>query len=113
MSNTHRNKADRLFSIQIRSYGECEAAGHLFDCSPKLECAHWVSRRYSWTRTYEPNAFCLCSAHHRWFTANPTEFGRWAIDQRGEEVYQKVLRRSQERAKFSWEDELARLELWE
>ena len=113
MSNTHRNKADRLFSIQIRSYGECEAQGHLIDCSTKLECCHWISRRYSWTRTYEPNAYCLCSAHHRWFTANPTEFGRWAIDQRGEDTYQEVLRRSQRREKYNWEDELARLELWE
>jgi len=113
MAPKARNKADRLFSKQIRSYGECEATGHQFDCSTKLECAHWISRRYAWTRTYELNAFCLCSAHHRWFTAHPTEFGKWAVGQRSEETYQRVLRRSQRREKFDWESELARLELWE
>ena len=113
MSNTHRNKADRLFSIQIRSYGQCEAAGHLIDCSTKLECCHIISRRYSWTRTYEPNAVCMCSAHHRYFTANPVEWGIWVLDNRGQDVYDDIRARSLRREKFSWEDELARLELWE
>ena len=102
-------KADRIFSTQIRSLGQCEAAGFQMECSPKLECAHWISRRYAWTRTWADNAFCLCSAHHRWFTANPTEFGRWAISQRGEDVYQSVRVRSLRRDKFDWEAELERL----
>ena len=110
MGNTDRNKADRLFSLQIRAFGECEAAGHKFDCSTKLECCHIISRRYAWTRTYEPNAVCMCSAHHRWFTANPVEWGKWVLDNRGEDVYEDILRRSQRREKFEWASELARLE---
>lgn len=113
MGNTARNRADRLFSIQIRSYGDCEARDHLIECSTKLECCHIISRRYAWTRTYEPNAVCACSAHHRYFTANPIEWAKWVIDNRGEDTYQEILRRSQRREKFDWESELARLELWE
>ena len=103
-------KADRLFSQHIRSLGRCEAQGHQVDCSTKLECAHWISRRYSWTRTCEDNAFCLCSAHHRWFTANPTEFAFWAISRRGEQVYARLRRRSLRRDKFDWQIEVDRLE---
>ena len=112
MSNPHRNKADRLFSKQIRAIGYCEAQGHLIDCTPKLECCHILSRRYAWTRTFEQNAVCMCSSHHRYFTANPVEWGKWVIDNRGEDIYQEILRRSQRREKFDWESELARLELW-
>lgn len=103
-------KADRLFSQHIRALGYCEATGHRVDCSEKLECAHWISRRYSWTRTFEENAFCLCSAHHRWFTANPTEFALWSLDYRGTGIYEEVRERSLRRDKFDWQTELERLE---
>ena len=115
-----RNKADRLYSTYIRSVGRCEAAGHPMangdrECSPKLECAHIISRSYNWTRTFyddrgNRNAVCLCSKHHRWFTANPVEWGRWVEATIGADVYEVVKRRSQRREKFDWEAELARLE---
>ena len=111
----YRNKADRIFAQQIRGYGECEAAGFQFQCSNKLECCHIISRRYAWTRTFNDeqgnrNAVCLCSKHHRWFTANPVEWGQWVLNNIGADVYEVVLRRSQRREKFDWESELARLE---
>ena len=115
-----RNKADLLYSKHIRAIGYCEAAGATMangdiECSPKLECAHIISRGYNWTRTFfdddgNRNAVCLCSKHHRWFTANPVEWGRWVEENIGADVYEEILRRSQRREKFDWESELARLE---
>ena len=99
-------KADRIFATYIRSYGRCQVAG----CTrTSLQCAHWISRRYSWTRTDERNAFCLCAHHHRWFTDHPTEFGRWAISQRGEPVYRELMAQSLRREKFDWDAEVERL----
>lgn len=100
--------ADRLFSQWVRSVGFCENCGSTPN-EVQLQCAHWISRRYSWTRTYELNAFCLCAACHRWFTDHPTEFGKWAIEQRGEDVYAHVLQRSNRRDKFDWFAEVDRL----
>ena len=51
--------------------------------------------------------------NHRYFTANPVEWGLWVLDNRGQDVYDDIRARSLRREKFSWEDELARLELWE
>lgn len=102
-------KADRLFSQIVRQHGSCEHClkpGH----AVQLQCAHWISRRYAHTRTDFDNAFCLCAACHRWFTDHPTEFGRWAVDQRGEDVYQRLLDASRDRGKFDWVAELAILE---
>jgi hypothetical protein len=75
-----------------------------------LECAHWISRRYSNIRTDFDNAFCLCSSHHRWFTDHPTEWGRWTIEQRGEATYQRLLEASQKTDKVDWIEQLAQLE---
>ena len=104
-----KNKADRLFSQLIRQHGVCERC-NLPAGTVQLQCAHWISRRYAHTRTDFDNAFCLCAGCHRWFTDHPTEFGRWAIEQRGEAVYQRLLKVSQKRSKFDWIDELSRLE---
>jgi hypothetical protein len=103
-----KDKADILFSKLIRSKGYCEKCGR--SEFVQLQCAHWISRRYAWTRTLEANAFCLCAADHRWFTDHPTEFGRWAVGMRGEPVYREVLERSQRRDKFDWVAELERLQ---
>jgi len=106
---TLRNRADRLFSAYVRSKGRCEV--ETCQAPPSsLQCAHWIGRRYAWTRTFEGNAFCLCARHHLWFTDHPTEFGRWAINQRGEVTYVQLLTRSQKRQRFDWDDEVERLE---
>ena len=110
MGNTDRNKADRLFSLQIRAYGECEAAGYQIECSSTLQCCHIISRRYAWTRTYEANAVCMCAAHHLFFTSRPVEWGQWVLDNRGEDVYEKIRERSLRREKFDWAAEVERLQ---
>lgn len=101
-----KDKADKLFSRQIRSIGHCEHCG---STEGQLQCAHWISRRYNWTRTDHRNAFCLDAACHRFMTDHPTEFGRWAVSVRGEDTYQALLELSQRRDKFDWIAELDRL----
>ena len=101
---THKNACDTLFSQYIRSIGFCENCHRTAD-EVQLQCAHWISRRYSNTRCDPENAFCLCAACHRWFTDHPTEFGRWAIQARGEDVYQRLLEASREPAKVDWADQ--------
>ena len=101
--------ADAFFSKIIRSHGVCEAKDYLFDCSLRLECAHWFSRRYSWTRTVQSNAFCLCGIHHAWFTGHPVEFTIWAIGQRGRDTYDELLIRSRRTDRFDWDAEVIRL----
>lgn len=80
---------DRLFSLYVRARSgwKCEASNWPgTSCSKRLECAHGISRRFFVTRWDPENAWCLCSAHHRWFHECPNEWvefveksapGRW------------------------------------
>lgn len=99
-------KADRLFSQLVRSVEYCEACGS----REWLQCAHWISRRYSNTRCDPDNAFCLCASCHRFYTANPTEFSEWAIDRRGRETYDRLFEAAQQTAKVDWVDQVRVLE---
>lgn len=98
-------RADKLFSEIIRSQGRCEAAGYDGrQCSYQLQTAHIVTRKRSGTRTDLRNAFCLCFAHHRYFTDYPAQFGRfiqttWAADH-----YDSVFRRSIVPSKTDWDE---------
>ena len=103
-------RADRLFSQHIRSSGLCEAEGYLFDCDGRLECAHWIPRRYSWTRTVQSNAFCICQKHHAWFTSHPDAFQTWAVEQRGLTAYKELRLRASSTVTFDWPAEAQRLE---
>lgn len=101
-------KADRLFSLIIRSRGACEACGR----TENLQCAHIVSRRFSHTRCDEDNAFCLCARCHMHFTDHPVEFAEFVLDQIGAK-YALIYRRSQQTGKVNWNETAARLsERW-
>jgi len=77
-ASTLKNKATRLHSEIVRGRGRCEAQGYDGQgCAGPLETAHIVSRRYSATRTDLDNALCLCSGHHRYFTADPIGWTRF------------------------------------
>lgn len=101
---TAKNACDKLFSQYIRSVGFCENC-HRGAHEVQLQCAHWISRRYSNIRCDPDNAFCLCAGCHRWFTDHPTEFGKWAVEARGEATYQRLLEASREPSKVDWEAE--------
>ena len=94
-----RGKCDRVFSLIIRSAGECAACDYRCTCpqrphkhtaSCRLQCAHVVSRSYSHTRCDTRNAVCLCAGCHRHFTNNPVEWGRWVDSTLGAGHYDAV-----------------------
>lgn len=103
-------KADKLFSLYIRSRGVCEACGDR-DYA-KLQTAHIVGRRFNAVRTSEDNAFCLCwSCHHR-FTAWPLEFAAFVISKIGQEEYDRLKAKAEAGVKANdafWLAECARL----
>ena len=79
-----RNAADRLAREYCKRGQSCEAEGFLLAkgriaCSGWLEWAHLKSRgpAYYAIRHHPANCVCLCSFHHRYFHANPDEFGRF------------------------------------
>ena len=107
--NPAKRKADLLFSKIIRAKGVCEAEGYLFDCDGRLECAHWIPRRHSWTRTVEDNCFSLCRMHHAWFTNHPDAFQSWAVRKRGVDTYYRLRSRALSTVTFDWPAEAQRL----
>jgi hypothetical protein len=72
-SKGDKAKADKIFSLAIRSIGYCEACKR----RENLQCAHIMSRRYSKVRCDTRNAFCLCAGCHIYYTQNPYEFARF------------------------------------
>lgn len=84
---THATQeADRLFSLWVRSIGRCQAKDGR-PCSGGLQCAHGFSRRYRNTRWDPDNAWCLCQAHHTYYTHRPIEWDLWMLDRQGVEDY--------------------------
>jgi hypothetical protein len=99
-----KGKADALFSQIIRSHGECEAEGYAGrNCSNQLQTAHIVTRGRSATRTDLRNAFCLCFAHHRFFTDYPREFSRFITGSWAQQHYDAVYAKSVTPTKVNWQ----------
>ena len=109
MSNIYgkgpKGKATKLHAAIVRRRGSCESCGS----TDHLQCAHIISRKYSWTRTALDNAFCLCARCHRHFTDNPIEFGQFTIEQIGSAKYDELKRRRETLDKFDWDLEAKRL----
>jgi 5-methylcytosine-specific restriction endonuclease McrA len=113
---TARNACDRLFSQLIRSQGACQNCGR----TDQLQCAHIISRRYSWTRTDTGNAFCLCAKCHWNFHREPDEWMDFIDRTIGRLNYLELKSRANRYVgiKFDWFVERERLkllhrELWE
>lgn len=84
-------EADRLWSRIIRYGGSCEAwAQQPPKCSGSLQGAHGFSRRYRNTRWLPINGFCLCAAHHTFFTHRFLEWQDWLRQTWGAEVYNEL-----------------------
>lgn len=115
-----RGKADKIFSLLIRSTMYCERCGARCPCevAPKkhtqgcpLTCSHIVGRTTSWTRTLLDNAQCLCFKCHAEFTADPVAFTKWLESTIGLEEYYRLKQISNEGigTKFDWAAEVIRL----
>lgn len=78
------SECDRLFSLQVRSVGRCEADG---EHNGNLQCAHGFSRSYKAVRWDRRQCFCLCAGHHTYYTHHPIEWDLWMLDRLGIELY--------------------------
>ena len=103
-----KREADRIFSLIVRSLGYCEKCGRE-NGEVQLQCSHWISRRYSNTRTDFDNAFSMCAACHRWWHNFPTDASDWAIEKRGRETYERIREAANQTSKIDWLEELERL----
>jgi len=91
-----KRKADRLFGIQVRARGQCEAAGFDdIDCNGGLQTAHIVRRRYLSVRWDLDNAACLCQAHHVYFTWHPLAEERFHTGYLGAEHFEALKKRAE------------------
>ena len=72
------NKADALARAYCKRDGECQAQGYRgIKCSARLEWAHCVGRDDKYLKHNPLNCFCLCWAHHAFFTSHPYLFTVW------------------------------------
>lgn len=104
-----KGKADKLFSLIIRSEGECQGCGSAFG----LQCAHIIRRHFSWTRTHLDNAWALCGDCH--YKVDNYADRKMDLVERtiGLDLYFDLVRLSQCRDKFDWIAEAARLDaIW-
>lgn len=106
-----KGKADRLFSMAIRSVGHCEAEGwDDIKCSPQLQCMHIISRKYNATRCDFRNAFSGCAAHHRYFTDHPRQFSRFITSTWAQAYYDQMYQRSRDPSigkSVDWDERIA------
>lgn len=105
-------KADKLFSLLIRSRGYCENCGET-DYA-KLQTAHIVGRAHNATRVDENNAFCLCWTCHHHFTHWPLEFATFVESKIGREKYEALKAKAKAGVKVSpafWIEEAVRLQM--
>jgi hypothetical protein len=103
-SNLRRNCDDRMRKY-IHARGQCERCG---TTTGPFECAHIIRRRYSWTRTDERNAWCLCEWCHDIVDMHLTQFNALIEKTIGWEMYAALELRSKKREKFDWAEELER-----
>jgi len=78
-------ECDRLFSLEIRSRGECESGRPTHNGG--LQCAHGFSRRYLTIRWNPNNAWAFCAGCHTYYTARPDEWSFWLMDKWGRALH--------------------------
>lgn len=85
-----KNKLDKIVSAFCRSMGKCEKCGStLF-----LQWCHIITRGISKLRYDRRNWFCLCASCHRHFHNKPLEFAEFVKKKKGKEVYNWLIRES-------------------
>lgn len=93
-----KGRADRLFSLIVRSAGRCARCGS----TQNLQCAHIVSRRFSATRCDFTNASCLCAGCHLRLTNEPFEHVAFFTERLGADEYADLRARALAGAKVDW-----------
>lgn len=78
-----RKEADKLARTYCKRDGVCQAQGYRGrKCSGRLEWAHCKGRDEMQIRHHPDNCFCLCWAHHMYFTSHPDHWKDWVEEQR-------------------------------
>jgi hypothetical protein len=106
-----RGKATILHSKIVRARGACERCGG----NEYLQTAHIIRRGYSWTRTREDNAWCLCARCHFAVDTTPHLFMELVERTIGRDKHDELYQIAQQgvRVKFDWVSERERLtEAW-
>ena len=78
---------DNLFSDLVTFGKVCENCGD----NHKLDPCHIIGRTELILRWSFDNVFCLCRACHRFFHDNPSVFKSFVVEQRGSEVYERLV----------------------
>lgn len=89
--------ADRIFSeyIRLRDNWTCKRCLKKYDPNitshrRALHCSHFKGRG-KWGTRFEPlNCDALCYGCHRYFTAQPDEHQKWQIEQKGQDIVDKL-----------------------
>lgn len=112
-TKTLKNKADRLFSLLIRSRGVCERCGKR-PPEVMLQCAHVFSRSYTAIRWDERNALCLCRGCHHWGHMRPVEWTLFIEETIGADTVRVLLEKARNYAgrvkRVDYEELIAELE---
>ena len=79
--STLKNKADKVFSLFVRSKGYCELAyKDRIRCGGALQTMHIITRGVTGLRYETNNALCGCQGHHVYYTFHPDEWVRLVAD---------------------------------
>lgn len=100
-----RTNCDRRMRKYIHARGRCERCGQT---NGPFECAHIIRRRYSWTRTDERNAWCLCRDCHDTVDTYTSYFNKLVEATIGWDLFAELETQSMRREKFDWKTELER-----
>lgn len=96
-----KNKLDKIFSLLVRSVGQCELAGEdKIKCGGCLQCAHIIGRGNLFLRWNRLNALCICAGHHVYYTYHP-EAWRELMIKVNPINYPKLLKAQNNKIKFN------------
>lgn len=101
--------ADKYFSLCIRMAAgwNCEKCGRNFEHKKgTLHCSHVFSRKHRTIRWAKENAKALCFSCHRDWHDSPTEAYLWFIGWKGQEFYDLLVEKKQNKVKVTKLEEI-------
>lgn len=110
MKKKEINKLDKIWKEKIKEHGKCEIDG-ISNC--QIHAHHYIGRRNRATRWYLPNGFCLSALRHTMGVQsaheNPEWFRNEALNKRGQEWLDDIIKQSNKMFKGTYEEVLAYL----
>lgn len=109
MKRLRSNKArlDKLCGYLVRSRGRCEIndenSSKYHKSIQVLQWGHILTRSYLQIRWRLDNAFCICKAHHVYYTYRPIEWGAYLVSVLGVQKYEELKRDAQTYKKIDYD----------